>query len=389
MNKSFRHRGLSLARVVPFGLLALGGAALLVSRLAAQAPATVAVPQFTYEKTFVKGTLPNGWIMGFIGGIQIDSRDHVWVLTRPMQQPVEKQPKAAPPVIELDPNGNFVQAWGGPSKTGEYEWPAREHAFGLDPAGFLWISGNAGEGSGAMKKPDDDVLLKFTLNGKFVKQFGKQNASKGNADTNNVKEATAAQYYKKEMYVSDGYGNSRVIVFDADTMAFKRMWGAFGKPPKDVPHPTPPYTGGWDPGPDQYYLPHSIVVTKDDKVYVADRPNRRIQVFTLEGKYLNQLVIPGAKRGFGGTGALALSADKDQQFLYVGDSDAPPTKSIIVVDRKTMKVISRFGDPDTKNVHSLAVDSKGNIYVGEPLISGSILPRHVYKGTVQKAPSAE
>ena len=390
MTKRPRHRVSQFFGVVLIGLLAIMGAQMLVAQRTAiaQGGPKVAVPQFELEKNFIKGQLPNGWVMGAIGSINIDSRDHVWLLTRPRELPAEQRAKGAPPVIEFDDKGNFLQAWGGPVTTGEYEWPGREHAIGVDPAGFVWIGGNAGEGSGAMKTPDDDALLKFTTTGKFVKQFGKQNASKGNADTANVKEPTVIRFHKKEAYVSDGYGNRRVIVFDADTMAFKRMWGAFGNVPKDGPQRDPAREAGWDPGPPQFGLPHALVVSRDDKVYVADRPNRRIQVFTLQGKYLNQVVISGGHKPVvqtDGTGAVTLSTDAKEQFVYVGDPNAPDNKTVVVVDRKTMKIVDRFGHDETRNPHEIAVDSKGNLYIA----SGSVLPRYVYKGTTQRAVSTD
>jgi hypothetical protein len=363
------------------GLFAVAGAQMLVAPGAARAQgaSTVAAPRFELEPNFLKLPLPNGWTMGAIGSIDIDSRDHVWLLTRPRELPIDQRPKAAPPVIEFDQNGKFVQAWGGPSAG--YEWPAREHALGVDPAGFVWIGGNAGEGSGAMKTPDDDVLLKFTTSGKFVKQFGRQNASKGNVDTANVKEPTVVRFFKKEAYVSDGYGNRRVIVFDAETMTFRRMWGAFGNVPKDGPQRDPAREAGWDPGPQQFGLPHALAVSRDGHVYVADRPNRRIQVFTTQGKYINQVVISGGRKpvvATDGTGSVTLSPD--ERFVYVGDPNAPDNKTVVVVDRKTMKIIDRFGHDQTRNPHEIDTDSHGNLYIA----SGTVLPRYVYKGTVQK-----
>lgn len=370
------------------GLLAITGAHLLIAPrvVTAQGSPKVAVPRFEMETNFLKGALPNGWVMGAIGSIDIDSRDHVWLLTRPRELPVDQRAKGAPPVIEFDETGKFVQAWGGPVTSGEYEWPGREHALGVDPEGFVWIGGNAGEGSGAMKTPDDDALLKFTTSGKFVKQFGRQNSSKGNADTANVKEPTVVRFHKGEAYVSDGYGNRRVAVFDARTMAFKRMWGAFGNVPKDGPQRDPARAAGWDPGPPQFGLPHALAVSNDDKVYVADRPNRRIQVFTLQGKFLNQVVISGGHQpvvATDGTGAVTLSSDPQQRFVYVGDPNAPDDKTLIVVDRKTMKIVDRFGHKDTRNPHEIATDSHGNLYIA----SGSVLPRYVFKGVADKVVS--
>jgi len=339
--------------------------------------------------------LPNNWVMGQMSGVAIDRRDHVWLLHRPRFLAADQRAHAAPPVVEFDAAGKFVQAWGGPGDG--YEWPENEHGIYVDDKDIVWIGGQAGTGAGVVKfrmvggrqvPVDDDMLLKFTAKGKFLQQIGRQNQSGGNKDTKNLKEPADLVLYRKtnEVFVADGYGNSRVIVLDADTGAFKRMWGAFGNVPTDrapaplrpgitglampAPPPStaaaPPRAGGAPPeaaaaksapGPQQFGDPvHSVKVSNDELVYVADRTNSRVQVFTLDGKYVNQLFTGGSP------GGLALSPDPQQQFLYIGDG-----ARILVVDRKTLKVLSddRFGKRGSVSTHLLAVDSKGNIYTTE------------------------
>jgi hypothetical protein len=339
--------------------------------------------------------LPNNWVMGQMSGVAIDRRDHVWLLHRPRFLAADQRAHAAPPVVEFDAAGKFVQAWGGPGDG--YEWPENEHGIYVDDKDIVWIGGQAGTGAGVVKfrmvggrqvPVDDDMLLKFTTKGKFLQQIGRQNQSGGNKDTKNLKEPADLVLYRKtnEVFVADGYGNSRVIVLDADTGAFKRMWGAFGNVPTDrapaplrpgitglaMPAPplstatAPPRAGGAPPeaaapksapGPQQFGDPvHSVKVSNDELVYVADRTNSRVQVFTLDGKYVNQLFTGGSP------GGLALSPDPQQQFLYIGDG-----ARILVVDRKTLKVLSddRFGKRGSVSTHLLAVDSKGNIYTTE------------------------
>jgi DNA-binding beta-propeller fold protein YncE len=233
------------------------------------------------------------------------------------------------------------------------------------------------------------MLLKFTRQGKFLQQIGRQNQSKGNADTKNLKEPADLVVYRKtnELFVADGYGNRRVIVLDPDTGGFKRMWGAFGNAPLDaspaplraglsgLAEPAPPAAPAAStpaaaaavpasspppltpPGPQQFGGPvHAIRVSNDGIVYVADRSNGRVQVFTLEGKYLTQLFTGG------GPGGLALSPDPQQEFLYVGEGN-----QILIVDRKTLKVLSadRFGKRGSVHPHHMAIDSKGNVYTAE------------------------
>jgi DNA-binding beta-propeller fold protein YncE len=229
------------------------------------------------------------------------------------------------------------------------------------------------------------MLLKFTMQGKFLQQFGRRDQSGGNNDTKNLKEPADVVVYRKtnEAFVADGYGNRRVIVLDANTGAFKRMWGAFGNAPVDGPQAPPPgaaatpppplYT---EPGPPQFSRPvHSLEVSNDGLLYVSDRGNGRIQVFTIAGKYVNQLFIN--PRGI--PGAVALSPDPQQQFLYVGDSG---NSRILVVSRKSLEIVSEFVKKGSLSPHHMATDSKGNIYTAE---TGRGTQRFLFKGMSPKA----
>src|SRR5689334_2667547 len=178
------------------------------------------VPRFEVDPGWPK--LPDKWVFGQVSSVSIDDQGHAWILQRPSTVRTDQKAKAAPPVLEFDEAGNFVQGWGGPG-TG-YDWPETEHGIYVDPKGFVWIGGNG---------KTDHHLLKFTKAGQFVMQIGRKGASKGNRDTANVNMAADTFVYTKtnELFVADGYGNRRIIVFDADTGAFKRMWGAFGNEP--------------------------------------------------------------------------------------------------------------------------------------------------------------
>src|SRR5882762_9923049 len=187
------------------------------------------VPKFQVDPSWPK--LPAKWVWGQVSSVSVDERDHAWILQRPSSVRTDQKEKAAPPVLEFDAAGNFVQGWGGPGEG--YEWPEIEHGIYVDLKDYVWIGGNG---------KSDHHLIKFTKAGKFVMQIGRKGQSKGNQDTRNVNQAADTFVYAgtNELFVADGYGNSRVIVFDADTGAFKRMWGAFGKPPTDVkPAPKP------------------------------------------------------------------------------------------------------------------------------------------------------
>jgi len=318
-------------------------------------------PKFRVEPSWPK--IPNNWQFGQVSSVAIDKQDHVWILQRPSTLEPSEKARAAPPLLEFDADGNFVQAWGGPGQG--YEWPSSEHGVYVDAKGFVWIGGNG---------PNDSQILKFTKTGKFVMQIGRQGQSKGNADTQNLNRPADTFYYPKtnELFVADGYGNRRVIVFDADSGKFKRMWGAFGNVPSDAP-PDPADPDAGENGPPQFVQPvHAARVSNDGLVYVSDRGGKRVQVFTVAGKYVTQVFIGRECKapdcGNGNTAAsTAFSTDADQRFLYVGNRSQA---KVMVLDRKTLTVLDEFGKwgsgpGDFGTLHHMNTDSKGNLYVTE------------------------
>ena len=328
-----------------------------LSSAAAQARGR-SLPTFEVDRGWPK--VPQQWKLGDASSIAIDAQDHVWVLHRPRTLKPEQAAMAAPPVIVFDTAGNYIKAWGGAGSG--YEWPEREHGIHIDYKGFVWLGGNNCPTNGlpGLKPVADDQLLKFTQDGKFVMQIGGSNQSKGNADTRNVHRAADAWVYPQtnELFVADGYGNHRVAVFDADSGAFKRMWGAFGNKPIDDDHcavVTP--TSFSDPGPEQFSIVHAIRIAKDGTVYVADREYRRVQMFTKDGKFVKQLVRNSAPFARD----LALSPDADQQFLYIGGANG-----VFIVDRKTLEIVGNVQPAGMIGPgHQIATDSKGNLYIAQ------------------------
>jgi DNA-binding beta-propeller fold protein YncE len=326
------------------------------------------LPQFEVDRGWPK--VPPQWKLGDASSVAVDAKDDIWVLHRPRTLKGADRAKAAPPIIVFDTAGNYVKAWGGAGAG--YEWPQREHGIHIDNKGFVWISGNNCPGNGLtyLKPVADDQILKFTQDGKFVLQIGHSNQSKGNADTANVHRAADFWVYPQtnELFVADGYGNHRVIVFEADTGAYRRMWGAFGKMPKDDDHceVVTPKTFP-DPGPDNFSIVHSIKITKDGTVYVADRENRRVQMFTKDGKYLRQIVrgeVPFARD---------LAFSPDEKFLYVGEG-----KDIAVLDPKSLKLLGTIAPAGIiGGGHLIAVDSKGDSYIAQTTAG---LQKLTYKG---------
>jgi hypothetical protein len=328
------------------------------------------LPIFEVDRAWPK--VPAHWKLGDASSIAIDAQDNIWVLHRPRTLKPEQASMAAPPVIVFDGAGNYIKAWGGAHEG--YEWPEREHGIYIDYKGFVWLGGNNCPTNGlpGLKRVADDQLLKFTQDGKFVMQIGRSNESQGNADTRNLHRPADEWVYPptNELFVADGYGNHRVVVFDADSGQFKRMWGAFGNKPVDDDHCeviTP--SSFSDPGPQQLSIVHAIRVAKDGTVYVADREYRRVQMFTKDGKFLKQLVrnsLPFARD-------LALSPDPEQQFLYVGGGNG-----IFIVDRKTLEIV---GNVQPEGIigpgHEIATDSKGNLYIAQ---TTSGLQKLTFKG---------
>ena len=314
------------------------------------------VPTFEVDASWP--TIPNDWVLGQVSSVTVDSQDHVWVLHRP-RTVEDGQGTAAPPVLEFDDAGTFIRAWGGPGEG--YEWPANEHGIHVDHQGHVWVGGNSGQ------PESDDMLLKFTTEGELLLQIGRRGQSGGNTDTENVRRPAEAFVFQdtNEVFVADGYGNRRVIVLDADTGAFKRMWGAFGNEPLDAP----PETGAPDQtrGPEHFATVHGIEVSADRLVYVADRNNSRIQVFTLDGEFTTQGFINQHADSASTAAGLAFSPDPEQQFLYVADQG---NSLIHVVDRQTLEVLDSFGSNgenpgDFQALHHIASDSNGNLYTAE------------------------
>jgi len=326
------------------------------------------VPQFEFDPTWP--TIPNNWVLGEVTSISVDRQDNIWVLHVPQSIPAAQRANAAPPVLEFDAGGKLLASWGGPGNGSE--WLGREHGIFVDANDFVWLGGRAGWPTSTTPGVSDDIILKFTMTGKLVMKIGNSGQSKGNLDTENVHQATDVfvDTAAKEVYAADGYGNKRVIVFDSETGKFKRMWGAFGNPPPptfaaNAAGPQPQTTPD---GPPEFGLPHAIKVSRDGVVYVADRINNRIQLFTTAGKFIKQVRVTNeASTVVPVPAGFAFSPDSKQQFLYVVDSG--PMR-VVIFDRATMTQIGAFGNRSAKPgdldiVHHMAADSKGNLYTAE------------------------
>ena len=325
------------------------------------------VPHFEVDPFWPK--MPPQWILGQVAGIATDAQDHVWLIQRPWSLNSDEKAgnpdalccREAPPVMEFDAAGNYVQGWGGEGPG--YEWPRDEHGIFVDYKNNVWLSSAGGP---RLRERTENFILKFTRTGQFVFQVGRRGQSKGSLDTENFNNAADIYVYPKtnEVFVADGYVNRRVIVLDADTGKFKRMWGAYGNVPDDK---APNALADEGPGPQQFNLVHGIRVSNDGIVYVADRINNRVQMFDIDGTFRQEVFVERKTRLLGTAFSIAFSPDPQQEFLYLADAG---NGKIHIFERKSMKELSSFGRighyaGQFVFLHNVAVDSKGNLYTAE------------------------
>jgi len=346
----------------------------------AQAGGKVQAPAFEVDPMWPR-PLPNHWILGSAIGVWADKNDHIWIIHRGASTLDANENAlggklsknccaAAPPVLEFDPAGNLVQSWGG--KGEGYEWPESNHGIFVETNGTVWIAGNGAQ---------DGQVLKFTHDGKFIKQIGFGWANGGSNDTFAFRQPAKVfvDEPNKEAYIADGYGNHRVVVIDSDTGVFKRVWGAYGNKPDDVNYgryrpDAPPLQ--------QFRNPvHCADVSVDRLVYVCDRVNDRLQVFTPDGKFVKEQFYEKETLGSGSVWDIAFSRDPQQKYLFLADG---MNQRINVIDRQSLQVVTSFGDGGRQpgeffGVHSIAIDSKGNLYTTETW-EGKRLQKFAYKG---------
>jgi hypothetical protein len=338
----------------------LAGLLLAASPLSAQT-----VPQFQVDPAWPK-PLPNNWLFGQVGSIAVDSNDHVWVLQRPrslsddekgatLKPPRNKCCAPAPSVMEFDADGTFVQGWGFPQTK---PWLGNEHGIFVDRSGSVWLAGNGNE---------DSAIYKFSRDGKLLLTIGVAGPTGGSNDTTRLGRPATLEVDEEahELFVADGYGNRRVIVFDSVTGAFKRYWGAYGKKPTDDKQPA--YS------PDaavsqQFGNPvHCATLSRDGHVYVCDRTNNRIQVFKKDGSFVTEWFYDKPTLGAGAVWGLAMWPDANQTYLLNNDGE---NNLVRILRRSDGQMVGSFGRSGRQAgqfhwVHALAVDSKGNVYTGE------------------------
>lgn len=325
------------------------------------------LPDYKVDPDWPK-QLPNNWIMGQVGGVAVDRYDHVWVLQRPRSNTVDElgaaqtPPRsdcclAAPPVLEFDTDGNLLNAWGGDAPG--YDWPQSEHGIWVDRDNNVWVGGNGAT---------DRQVLKFTSSGRFLMQIGHPSSDPIDSSRTDILGRVAQIHVDdqaREVYLADGYGNHRIAVYDSENGQFKRMWGAYGNPPTDDDlGPYDPYA----PPARQFRNPvHCVQIADDGLVYVCDRVNDRIQVFTKSGQFLREFFLEPDTLGNGSVWDIGFSADRKQKFLLVIDGE---NNVIWTLDRARGALLDKqFHSGRNAGqfhwVHQFASDSKGSIYTGE------------------------
>jgi hypothetical protein len=390
-------RPVGVGLTVVFVLVAVGGFRHSVDAQSAKKQA----PIFEVDPFWPK-PLPNHWVTGSTIGLAVDAQDNVWTIHRPNTvednfkaadikvgdarsrdeeaqpgapasqatgSPIGKCCKVAPPVLVYDQAGSLVKSWGGPGQG--YDWPDSNHGITIDHKGNVWLAGNGQK---------DTQVLKFSGAGTFLLQLGKHGVHNGSNDVENFWQPTKIfeDVSANEVYISDGYGNRRVIVFDADTGKYKRHWGAYGNKPSDE------RVAAYNPknAPSKHFSTvHCVIVSNDGLVYVCDRVNDRIQVFRKDGTFVKEAFIDAETFRSGSVWDMTFSRDPQQTYIYAANG---VDEKINVLLRSTLEVLTSFGDGGRAagqffGVHNLATDSKGNLYTTETY-TGARVQRFMFKG---------
>jgi DNA-binding beta-propeller fold protein YncE len=331
------------------------------------APSSDAVPTFEVDPSWPR-ELPNKWILGSITGVFVDARDHVWITHLPetltpeetaavQDPPIGTCCVPAPVVLELDPEGSVVQAWGDPEEDISI-YPRNSHGIFVDHNDYVWI--------GTYRH---HRVMKFTRTGEHVLTIGAYDENAGSRDTRLLGGPAGiwVDPTTNEAFIADGYRNRRVVVFDGETGEYLRHWGSYGEPPDDDYEYD--YEGRREESepPRQFSTVHGITGSGDGKIYAADRRGNRIQVFEQDGTFVAEKTIAPLTRASGSAFVIVLSPDPEQTWLYLADGT---NHKVWVFRRADLEIVGEFGRGGRQvgqflRPHGMSVDSSGNLYVGE------------------------
>ena len=256
--------------------------------------------------------LPKGWNFGECSGVATDKQDNVWVFSR-----------GAHPVTQFDRDGKFLQAWPDIKIVSS-------HGIRVDDEGNVWLIDVKGH-----------VVIKCNPEGRVLMVLGNRQGTPGNNDSKDAfNEPTGIAFGKNgDLFISDGYVNARVIKFNRDG-EYIMHWGKKGT------------------GDGEFNLVHDVCFDSEERLYVADRLNQRIQIFDTNGKFLGKWTDIGAPWG--------LAYSRKENCIYMCDG----VNNRIVklgLDGKVLGVLGSYGKAPGKLdfVHNIALDSRGAIYVSE------------------------
>ena len=387
MNKRKQRWQLYAAALVIGSALALAaGTVISAQAVTGQAVDANGAPQYRVDPFWPK-PLPNRWSMQQVTGLSVDSMDNVWFLNRP-NAPENDEISGegtpfpvlccvkGPELIQLDQQGNVVASWGGSTHP---KWPTNSQTVIADSKGNIWISGTAAQ----------DSIIKYSRDGKVLWDFEHRPPAEAGMMPENNQETSflvnkgrfQLDEVANELYIIQ---QKRVLIYDASTGAYKRGWGGHGMPLSEISNePIPGYkwTGG-PPPEEKNFVPdlHFVEISKDRRVYIGERGQNRIQVFTTEGKWLQDIMVsPNTPaRGCGGvaqvkgspcgtTYKMVISRDPQQKYLFVADGH---NFVIWMIDRQSGKTLGHFGGNGrlAGQLHfpnAVGIDSRGNIYTGE------------------------
>ena len=371
------------------------------------------VPRFKFDPDWPK-PLPNKWKMGGVTGLAVDKDDNVWVLNRPNDlTDIELEAELTPPLadccvrppamIHIDKSGNVI---------GSFDAP-QGHGMAVDSKGFVYIGQDTvrkydprtgkvvgevprtpeappGGGGGSAAQTAAHVPGRGSVGpvAGFITPPGGR--AQPNPNAREAREAATAAFRAKyppttpmivggieeirldeaarELYAADNYLGGRVMVFDLDTLQFKRGWGAYGHTLAEMT--TNDADRAYVPGgpmPKEFRGHLTLNISTDGLVYAADRNANRIQVTTKQGKFLREYIVAPATGVGGSTGGVMFSPDKQQRLLYISDLT---NNHIWFLNREDGKILGQMGNMGENGgqffgLHMIAVDSKGNIYTGE------------------------
>jgi DNA-binding beta-propeller fold protein YncE len=321
----------------------------------------VDTPKFRVDPFWPK-PLPDRWVAEQVEGVCVDAQDHVFIAnSNYLNEKEQKIAAVPPPIIEFDPDGNVVNAWG----NRELMPADGPHGCFVDYQGNVWIAGSHDAIVQKYSHDGSKMLLQIGTKGKFDSSDGTTKGAPLNSSHVflNGPTSIAVDPSNGDVYITDGwpYGNRRVVVFDRNGH-FLRQWGRQGTLAE-----VEAGVGGVF-----LTLVHCVVIGNDGMVYVCDQGGFRIEVFDKMGNFQRNIPVEskaGRPTADGSAGWIAFSPDPAQKFIYVVDWC---DEEVRILNHATGQTVSTFGRPghqagEFTDVHSLSVDSKGNIIVGEAL----------------------